>query len=1081
MLGPTELLNNGEAVPTGHPKQRVLLTALAMHADRVVSVDALTEFVWPEGPPRSAPGSLQVYVSNLRRVLERDGGRGRPRRLVRAAQGYGLMTGGLELDVRELERHVQAGRDQVAGDRLNDALAEYDAGLGLWRGDTYADVRSAEWALPEIGRVEELRLTATDERAALLLRLRRAPEVVATLEGVVAQHPLREGSWELLALGYAQSARQGDALEALRRARVVLADELGIDPGPRLRRLEEAVLRQDPDTLKPGSTSQIVDPFAAHPAASSFVGRARELEVLQRAVAEVRRGMSRVVLVNGEAGGGKTRLLQELAASISFPFAWGRSPDHEAVPALWPWGQSLAAVAVHRPDVPLPVEVSALVAGSAAAEPTFAAEGARLRAFARVADYLAAAAPLAVLLEDLHSADAASLRLLEHLAAATIPGLLVVGSYRRHEAVHLTAVLSRLARAGAKRIELDGFSIDEVRALMAAITGADPGFDRASQLCARTAGNPFFVVEMADSADAVPSTVGDVVRHRIEELGEPVAEILDSAAVIGDAVQAWLLAEVAGHPLENIVSALEAAYTGGLLVKGEPPSTLRFTHSLVVDALLEHRSTPWRAVRHHRCATALTRVMGDREELHPTIARHWLAAAELGPGPAAAAAEFCGRAARSAARRLAHEDAVTLWQEAIAADSLAGSPATARFELALGLARAHYAAGHYHEGFVAVEMALAAAGNDPADVVTALDTAVAHGSWLPFAFGTMPPSLPGTLDAAMNRLPEGTAGWAHGLALRAVLAGTDGREYQIDATVTRAVGAALNVGDPDLTRRVLHLQLIAFRGCDFIAQRAAAALAILALPNLTEPLAIIADLDLVSHDVETGHVDRALRRIPELQTRAHSLRDPTLVRQVASTDTGLAIFTGRHAEALGRLDRLQDASNSVDAAYFQATDFGQRAQIAFETGRLDQFSPILESVYTATGQPAFAYGVGLARLATGNLAAARDLLVSTPMPPRDYAWVSSAVLRLELARGVDDLAAVRECRSLLEPFAGGLAVTGTSQIVAGAYDGHLGEASLALGEVDRARRELTSAVALLERNGAAYWLARARQALANCR
>jgi DNA-binding SARP family transcriptional activator len=134
VLGPTELVaDDGVVLPTGAPKQRILLTALAMNADRVISTDALTERVWPEGAPASAHGSLQVYVSNLRRVLEREADRGRPRRLVSAADGYGLMTQGLDLDVRDLERLVQAGRDLAARGEAAAGVGEYDAALALWR------------------------------------------------------------------------------------------------------------------------------------------------------------------------------------------------------------------------------------------------------------------------------------------------------------------------------------------------------------------------------------------------------------------------------------------------------------------------------------------------------------------------------------------------------------------------------------------------------------------------------------------------------------------------------------------------------------------------------------------------------------------------------------------------------------------------------------------------------------------------------------------------------------------------------------------------------------------------------------
>jgi DNA-binding SARP family transcriptional activator len=1088
VLGPTELVaDDGVVLPTGAPKQRILLTALAMNADRVISTDALTERVWPEGAPASAHGSLQVYVSNLRRVLEREADRGRPRRLVSAADGYGLMTQGLDLDVRDLERLVQAGRDLAARGEAAAGVGEYDAALALWRGDSYADVRHAEWAQTEIARVEELRLSAADERAVLLLRLGRAPEVVAGMEAVVRANPVREASWELLVLGYARSARQADALAALRRVRAVLADELGIDPGPRLRRLEAAVLRQEVEAapalaLGPGGIGDEAGPGpVSRPSTSmTFVGRTADLEVLHRAAATARAGRPALVVVEGEPGVGKTRLLQELAAGGDLPVAWGRSPDHEAVPALWPWEQVLAAVAVLRPDVAVPDGVTALVAGRADRPPSFDAEGARLRGFERVAAYLRDVTPLAVLLEDLHAADAASLRLLEHLASADVPGLLVVVTYRRHEASHLTSVLARLARAGAQRVSLGGLDDGEVRALVTATTGVDPGADGAALLRARTAGNPFFVTALARDANAVPTSVGDVVRHRVERLGEPAERVLESAAVIGDEAETWRVAEVSGRSLDETGTALEAAHEAGLVTDGSRPSSVRFTHSLVVDALLDHRSAPWRAARHLRCATALTRARGDREDLHATIARHWLAAAELGPDQAAAAAEFCGRAARSAARRFAHEDAVTLWEEALAADALAGSPPSTRYDLALGLAGARYAAGRYDEGFAAVEMALAAADGDPVDVVRAVDACVAHGIWIPFRFGTMPEHLPPTLDAALGRLPEGDPTWVRGLALSAVLAGADGREPEVDPTSARAVAAALALGDPELVRRVQHLRLIALRGQDFVEQRAATARDILALPNLTPSLRLVADVHLVSYAVEHGDVPDARRRLVDVRRGAEALRDPTLLRQVASIDVGLEIFAGHHEEALATLDDLAAGSDHLDPVYFQAAELGQRAVVMLETGRLGDFAPVMEQVYAATEVPGFGYGLGLARFARGDLDGARELLETTRMPTRDYTWLSAALTRLMLAREVGDLPTVQESRLLLEPFAGQLAVTGTTTNVFGAYDGHLGEASLALGEVERARRELTAAVALLERNGAAYWLTRARQALANC-
>jgi hypothetical protein len=294
------------------------------------------------------------------------------------------------------------------------------------------------------------------------------------------------------------------------------------------------------------------------------------------------------------------------------------------------------------------------------------------------------------------------------------------------------------------------------------------------------------------------------------------------------------------------------------------------------------------------------------------------------------------------------------------------------------------------------------------------------------------------------------------------------------------VAAALALGDPELVRRVQHLRLIALRGQDFVEQRAATARDILALPNLTPSLRLVADVHLVSYAVEHGDVPDARRRLVDVRRGAEALRDPTLLRQVASIDVGLEIFAGHHEGALATLDALAAGSDHLDPVYFQAAELGQRAVVMLETGRLGDFAPVMEQVYAATEVPGFGYGLGLARFARGDLDGARELLETTRMPTRDYTWLSAALTRLMLAREVGDLTTVQESRLLLEPFAGQLAVTGTTTNVFGAYDGHLGEASLALGEVERARRELTAAVALLERNGAAYWLTRARQALANC-
>jgi DNA-binding SARP family transcriptional activator len=191
--------------------------------------------------------SLRAYVSNLRRVLEPGRAPRAPAVVLRTrAPGYLLDSRGVEFDVHRFAGHASAGREALSRADPQRAVDEFDAALGLWRGQAYADMRDAAWAAPEIARLEELRLSVVEARCAALLKL-GAPEVaVAELEMHVRAHPLREHGCELLALGLYRAGRQAEALGVLRVTRARLVEELGIDPGAVLQRLERDILTQAP-------------------------------------------------------------------------------------------------------------------------------------------------------------------------------------------------------------------------------------------------------------------------------------------------------------------------------------------------------------------------------------------------------------------------------------------------------------------------------------------------------------------------------------------------------------------------------------------------------------------------------------------------------------------------------------------------------------------------------------------------------------------------------------------------------------------------------------------------------------------
>lgn len=246
MLGPLEARRDGRPVALGGTRQRALLAVLLLHAGEVVSVDRLVDELWGDSPPATAAHTVQVFVSRLRKAL---GERGSV--LVTAAPGYVARLEPGELDLGRFERLVARSRAALeAGDAEAAAAGLRDA-LALWRGPALADFAYEAFAQPAIARLEELRISAIADRIEADLALGRHHELIGELESLVGEHPLRERFRCQLMLALYRAGRQADALEAYQEARRVLVDELGIEPGPALQRLERAILQQDAELELP--------------------------------------------------------------------------------------------------------------------------------------------------------------------------------------------------------------------------------------------------------------------------------------------------------------------------------------------------------------------------------------------------------------------------------------------------------------------------------------------------------------------------------------------------------------------------------------------------------------------------------------------------------------------------------------------------------------------------------------------------------------------------------------------------------------------------------------------------------------
>jgi predicted ATPase/DNA-binding SARP family transcriptional activator len=310
ILGPLEVRRDGERVEPKAAKERALLTLLLLRPGEVVSRDRLVEELWGTERPETADHALQVYVSNLRRALGRDA-------IMTRAGGYALALDPGTVDAVRFQRLVERGRAELGRDP--DAAAEtLREALALWRGPALADVAYEEFAQAEIARLEELRLIALEERVEADLRLGRHGALVAELESLVTEHPLRERLRSQLMLALYRGGRQADALEAYQSARETLLEELGLEPSSELRELQAAILRQesslDVEPAEVRARRHLPTP------ATAFVGRREELaSVLER----FREGRARLVTLTGPGGSGKTRLALQAAHELAPDYADG--------------------------------------------------------------------------------------------------------------------------------------------------------------------------------------------------------------------------------------------------------------------------------------------------------------------------------------------------------------------------------------------------------------------------------------------------------------------------------------------------------------------------------------------------------------------------------------------------------------------------------------------------------------------------------------------------------------------------------------------------------------------------------------
>jgi basic membrane lipoprotein Med (substrate-binding protein (PBP1-ABC) superfamily)/DNA-binding SARP family transcriptional activator len=309
VLGPLEVTDGTTVASLGPPKQRALLAVLLLHVGEHVPTDRLVDLLWAAAAPRTASHSIQIYVSALRRALQPLAGRDV---IATHRSAYQLIAAPDEIDSVRFERLVADGTRALQRGFLSHAAATLEAALELWRGPALADFPDEGFSQPHIARLDGLRLDATESLAEARLASGQLHQAVQLIETSIRTDPFRERARELLMLTLYRQGRHPEALRAYQRFRNLLADELGLDPGPSLRRLQERILLHDPSLKPPAAPSTVharnpfkgLRPFGEDDA-GDFFGR----EMLVAQLVKRLRGGARLLALVGPSGSGKSSVV----------------------------------------------------------------------------------------------------------------------------------------------------------------------------------------------------------------------------------------------------------------------------------------------------------------------------------------------------------------------------------------------------------------------------------------------------------------------------------------------------------------------------------------------------------------------------------------------------------------------------------------------------------------------------------------------------------------------------------------------------------------------------------------------------
>ncbi|RZU53635.1 AAA ATPase-like protein [Krasilnikovia cinnamomea] len=829
------------------------------------------------------------------------------------------------------------------------------------------------------------------------------------------------------------------------------------------------------------------------------MGRESSTARLRQVFEEAAAGRGRLVLIGGEPGVGKSALAEYVcahAAGTGATVAWGPCWEGDGVSGFWPWQQIVRAAA--GDDRVAGTGLEPLFPDGPSAAPGVDADAMRFRLFTAVAEQLrraAARAPLVVVLDDLHWADAGAVRLLGFVARQLRrERALLVGTFREAEigTDHPVGDLMAALPADAEVVSLGGLDCAATGELLRRTLGEVPSVELATAVHRRTGGNPFFITQLTLTPDSpapmaeslpgsgLPTLVGDVILRRLARLPEPMMEQLSAASALGAEFDDALLSAVVGVGYAESLAQVEAAVRSGVLVPAGV-GRHRFTHDLFRESLYGALPAGARSRTHQAIATALQQRSAAGGAVTPgELAHHFtLAVPEIDPR---VAARFAIDAAEDACTRLAYEEAARHWRQALRLLEQSGNvPLPVRLNAAEALLCAGERTAAW-TGFADAARQAASVGD-----ALALGTAALGLHRLGADSDPARREVVGLLNQAAAALPAAPGDPA--LALYARVLAALAREHhggprpdprQATELAYRACATAHASGDKAAMAWCLHARHDVFSGPGTAPQRLAIAdeMAVAAAAGNVPDLMFQAYFCRFVAMVELAD-PRALAAIRELEHLAAELNLPVprylvLSRQAALAQLGgrdhdaqrLGEQAARFAELIGESagagvhasQRLMAALNRVGwagATEVQA-ELGDRAVCP-------ELTPLLHA---------------MAALGTGDRMAAAEILRALPLQteqsPAGEQTLAGAAFDVELAAATGLAERCAAYYERLLPYARQMVVLGGVVSVLGPVSLYLGQAAVAQQQWDRAIGHLDDALALTERLAARPLTARVR-------